>query len=125
MSKTHSFGRKSDGGAFALRMADVFKLTRGASINGAAGTAVWAPATGKRVRLMGAIVNGATAGDVTFYDGSTATPIAVVGIAANQSTAVYFDQGIPLTVSQNLLVIGPAGLSNVNAFGVEEIPSPD
>jgi len=124
MSKSQQYNVKSDGGFVARRAADTFKLTKQVSINGAAGVAVWTPATGKQIRLMGLIADGSTAGEIVAYDTSVAgTAVAALGIAANQSSQVTFDNGILVTASKPLVVQGPAGLASVMAYGTEEAPN--
>jgi len=124
MSRVHLHGVKSDGSWAPFRMADVFKGVFNSSINGAAGIAAWTPGTGKRIRIMGIIANGATAGTINFYDNTVgATQVLAVGITTNQSTVVDLGpHGLPLTAGNPLYVSGPAGLSNVNVYGVEETP---
>ena len=124
MSKSQQYKLKSDGAFTAVRAADTFKLTLQASINGAAGVAAWTPAAGKQIRLMGLIADGSTAGEIVAYDNSVAgTAVAALGIAANASSQIMFDNGILISVGKPLTVKGPAGLASVIAYGTEEVPS--
>jgi hypothetical protein len=129
MTAAHKKLRKSDGSTHDARAIDFFPPPLIAkSINGGSGLAAWTPATGKRVRLMSAIVSGATTtavGAITFFDTAVTAggTVAGVGIAASlASTQVNFGEGILISTSNALFVQGPAGLCNVQVMGQEETP---
>lgn len=86
-------------------------------------TTIWAPATGKKFRLMGVYLQSSVAGNITLRDNTAGATIFVVPSAAGGDAAyVTLGNGILSATADNVLTAqGPATstLSGV-VFGTEE-----
>lgn len=99
----------------ARRLANKFIPLSAVSIN--AETTIWTPASGKKFRLMGYVLVGSAAGNVTFKDNTAGTTIHVLPTPAGGA-------GIPVTLSNGQLsaaannVLTATGSVNMTLSGV-------
>lgn len=84
-------------------------------------TAIWTPAAGKRIRLLGAIFSSSASGTFTIRAGVAGTPVMLFNTSGTQAFVLDLRHGLLLQPDQALTVQSTAAVGFLaTLWGVEE-----
>jgi hypothetical protein len=84
-------------------------------------TALWTPAAGKRIRLLGAVFSSSASGTFTIRAGLAGTPVMLFNTSGTQAIVLDLRHGLLLAPDQPLTVQSTAAVGFLaTLWGVEE-----